>query len=135
MSRRKRGRVVPAVRGARRAACVAAALAGLLPAVAPQAQANHVQVTNAGLVSGGQVEFDISWENSWRESWTLAGGGSAVENWDAAWVFVKYRKAGETAYSHATLSTDAAHHSVPAGAALDVGRTAGRTPGEEFFNV
>jgi hypothetical protein len=30
MSRRKRGRVVPAVRGARRAACVAAALAVLL---------------------------------------------------------------------------------------------------------
>jgi len=126
----KRGRVVPAVRGARRAACVAAALAVLLLAVAPPAQANHVQVTNAEIASDGAVQFDISWENSWRESWTPAGGGSAVENWDAAWVFVKYRKAGETAYSHATLSTNAAHHSAPAGAALDVGRTAGRTPGE-----
>ena len=30
------------------------------------------------------VEFDLSWNNSWRTS-------SGPANWDAAWVFLKYR--------------------------------------------
>ncbi|MBU6325523.1 MAG: SUMF1/EgtB/PvdO family nonheme iron enzyme, partial [Bacteroidetes bacterium] len=59
-------------------------------------QANNIQVSNVSLtgrdVSAGSgnsanfvmVKFDLSWENSWR----LSGGPA---NWDAAWVFVKYR--------------------------------------------
>ncbi len=52
--------------------------------------ANNITVSNISLTSPNttddyvMVQFDISWENSWRFS-----GGPA--NWDAAWVFVKYR--------------------------------------------
>jgi len=54
---------------------------------------NNIQITNVSLE--GQVftdqyvfvEFDISWENSWRTS-------AIPANHDAAWIFVKYRLAG-----------------------------------------
>lgn len=41
------------------------------------------------------VQFTVSWENSWRDA----------ENYDAAWIFIKYRLAGfGGAWSHATLN-------------------------------
>ncbi|MEW4922499.1 SUMF1/EgtB/PvdO family nonheme iron enzyme [Algibacter sp. 2305UL17-15] len=51
--------------------------------------ANNITVSNISLENLNepdwvQIEFDLSWENSWR----LSAGPS---NWDAAWVFVKYR--------------------------------------------
>ena len=52
--------------------------------------ANNIAVSNITLENLNesenwvQVEFDLSWENSWR----LSVGPS---NWDAAWVFIKYR--------------------------------------------
>ena len=52
--------------------------------------ANNITISNQTLTNGsaadgyGFVTFDLSWENSWRLS-------SGVSNWDAAWVFVKYR--------------------------------------------
>ncbi|WP_296386230.1 SUMF1/EgtB/PvdO family nonheme iron enzyme [Winogradskyella sp.] len=51
--------------------------------------ANNINVSNISLENLNdpnwvQVEFDLSWENSWR----LSAGPS---NWDAAWVFIKYR--------------------------------------------
>ncbi|MEP3836110.1 MAG: SUMF1/EgtB/PvdO family nonheme iron enzyme [Algibacter sp.] len=51
--------------------------------------ANNITVSNISLENLNepdwvQVEFDLSWENSWR----LSAGPS---NWDAAWVFIKYR--------------------------------------------
>ncbi|MEP2024817.1 SUMF1/EgtB/PvdO family nonheme iron enzyme [Reichenbachiella sp.] len=56
------------------------------------------------------VEFDINWDNSWRSS-------TGSSNWDAAWVFVKYKIEGGTGctagdWQHATLSATDAHHSV-----------------------
>ncbi len=42
------------------------------------------------------VEFDITWENSWR----IVGGPG---NWDAAWIFVKYR-VGAGEWKHAWLN-------------------------------
>jgi formylglycine-generating enzyme required for sulfatase activity len=44
-----------------------------------------------------QVQFDLSWENSWRNT-------TPTNNWDAAWVFVKYR-VGTGPWLHATLAT------------------------------
>jgi len=41
------------------------------------------------------VQFNLSWENSWRAS-------SGPSNWDAAWVFVKYRVSSGD-WQHATL--------------------------------
>ncbi len=50
------------------------------------------------------VRFDISWENSWRTS-------SAPNNWDAVWLFVKYKKASDGNWYHATLNSISANHS------------------------
>lgn len=68
------------------------------------AKSNNVQVSNtiltdqdaaAGKIS---IQFNLSWENSWRTS-------SAPNNWDAVWLFAKYRKSDGT-WHHATLSSD-----------------------------
>ncbi len=64
--------------------------------------ANNIQVSNISLENLNdpsnwvQVEFDLSWENSWR----LSAGPS---NWDAAWVFIKYR-ANNGTWNHASLA-------------------------------
>ncbi|MBM4020519.1 MAG: hypothetical protein FJ288_19740, partial [Planctomycetes bacterium] len=73
------------------------------------------------------VTCDIAWDHSWRAAWEVApeqhGGTGALklESWDAAWVFVKFRKPGADGWLHATLSTNAPDHSAPAGAKLDIG--------------
>ncbi len=84
----------------------------LYPAVAPSIPltAGSAAVTNlrASTSDGGRrmIEFDISWENSWRNR----------INWDAAWSFAKYRPSGgSSAWRHATLSTFAADHQAPNG--------------------
>lgn len=87
--------------------------------------AANIGVTNVTIASGapaGQtyVQCDISWDASWRASWVESGSWI---NWDAAWVFVKYRVEGATSWSHATLSTNESDHTVPVGAELDVGVT------------
>ena len=95
-------------------------------------EADRIRVTNVrradGPVAGqSSATFDLAWDHSWRAAWEVAAeqhGGTGtlkLENWDAAWVFVKFRKPGAEGYSHATLSTNAADHAAPAGAKLDVG--------------
>jgi formylglycine-generating enzyme required for sulfatase activity len=80
--------------------------------------ANNMAVTNVALTgknvanSYTLVEFDLSWENSWRTS-------SGAANWDAAWVFVKYRANGGE-WQHASLNTTANNHNAPAGSTIDV---------------
>ena len=128
-----------------------AAACGLLLAVASGALAdenaearfggpptNDLAVTNvkweAGTKDYSFVTFDLSWSGSWRAKWTEAaednvtGKPLELENWDAAWVFVKFlpeKDAKESiernAWLHATLDTDAAHHTMPAGATNTVG--------------
>lgn len=67
--------------------------------------ANNIQLANTGLSDQNtgnhtsKVGFDVSWENSWRTS-------SNEKNWDAAWIFVKFRKKGASSWQHATLGTD-----------------------------
>ena len=74
-------------------------LGGLLLAIVAvfmlntNANASNIQIPNeptievAGLGEGGAgymiVRFDLTWEFSWRSA--------QLRNWDAAWVFVKYR--------------------------------------------
>ncbi len=76
-----------------------AALIFFLFVFAPQSFANNLSVSNAALTSPNategttQVQFDISWSNSWRNS----------VNYDAAWVFIKYSTDSGTSWSHATL--------------------------------
>lgn len=68
--------------------------------------ANNIQVSNVAL--SGQdttqgtvlVDLDLSWENSWRYSIN-----ANINNWDAAWVFVKFRVGGADYASAAGASS------------------------------
>ena len=89
----------------------------LLMFISDSTFANDITVSNLSLT--GQnitehytfVKFDISWENSWRTS-------SAPNNWDAAWVFVKYRIDGGE-WQHAWLNDEG--HINPTGSTIAVG--------------
>ena len=87
--------------------------------------ANNIAISNLSLTGKNttddfiMVQFDISWENSWRTS-------TAESNLDAAWVFVKYRVAGG-AWQHAWLNNDG--HTAPAGSTITPGML---TPAEAF---
>jgi formylglycine-generating enzyme required for sulfatase activity len=89
----------------------------------------NVRRTDGPATGQSSVTFDLAWDHSWRATWKESadhhgGAGTlSLENWDAAWVFVKFRKVGADGYSHATLSTKRGDHRTPAGAALDVGLT------------
>jgi formylglycine-generating enzyme required for sulfatase activity len=80
--------------------------------------ANNVTVENVSLTNQNSttdvkdIQFDISWDNSWRTS-------AAPNNWDACWVFAKYRLTSGTVWSHATLSTTNADHNAPSGSTID----------------
>lgn len=66
--------------------------------------ANNISVTNVTLENFNETEgwvhiqCNISWQNSWR----IDAGPS---NWDAAWVFAKYR-ANSGPWRHVTLSAN-----------------------------
>lgn len=92
----------------------------LLTAVAAlygKAIANNIQVSNVGL--GGQnaathfslVNYNISWNNGWRTS-------TNENNYDGAWIFVKYRKANTSEWRHATIN--ATGNTEPSGSVIKV---------------
>lgn len=88
----------------RRASMLLALLAfffGSLPAAkASNIQVNNVVLTGQDSAAGfSLVQFDLSWENSWRYS-----NNANINNWDAAWVFVKFRVGGND-YVSATGAT------------------------------
>lgn len=84
------------------------------------AKANNLSISNAQLTgqntSGGSgstgnyimVQFDISWENSFRDA----------INWDAAWVFIKFKTSGGTTWKHATLTNTG--NTAPTGSTISV---------------
>ena len=92
---------------------------GLLAAVQPAA-ANNIAVVNVVLKNQDvaaktvQVQFDLSWDNSWRS----AAADPAYTNWDAAWVFVKVKDAAGN-WRPATLSTNSADHTPAANSTID----------------
>ncbi len=65
--------------------------------------ANNIVVSNISIVGGNstfaEVKFNIQWENSWRMT------SAAPFNYDAAWIFIKYKVKGDSMYRHATLDT------------------------------
>jgi len=79
--------------------------------------ANNIQVSNVSLTGWNSandftmVKFNLSWENSWRTS-------STPSNWDAAWVFVKYRVNGGE-WNHARLNDNG--HQAATGSTVQVG--------------
>lgn len=76
------------------------------------------QNTSAGVNNPANhtfVQFNLAWDNSWRTN-------SGPANYDAAWVFVKYKIDGgtgctATGWQHATLSNVEAEHDVNGNAA------------------
>ena len=100
---------------------VAAALAFLVT-VQP-ATANNIAVTNVALVNQDrgaktlEVNFDLRWDNSWR----APCDNPAYTNWDAAWVFIKFKAPGSNKWEHALLSTSG--HTAVSGSAIAVGTT------------
>jgi len=79
-----------------------------LAAVLALLWANGITVSNLSVnQAAGTVTFDISWQNSWRDA----------ENWDAAWVFVKFRDCSvpkTTPFSHGLISNTLTDHTFPA---------------------
>ena len=75
--------------------------------------ANNLSITNTS-VSGSNITFTISWDNSWH-----VAGLSDPNNWDAAWVYVKYQDCATNLWKHATLSTTTADHSTNAPLQVD----------------
>jgi len=89
---------------------------------------NNVSISGLTYLSGSdQVRFNVSWDNSWRNT----GTAGSTQNYDGVWVFVKFRHAcakdstwpSASDYTHMWLSTTAADHTVPSGAALQLGTT------------
>jgi hypothetical protein len=62
--------------------------------------ANNILVENVTTIGNNatnktiQVQFDLSWDNSWRDT----------INWDAAWIFLKFKDADGN-WQHAQLNT------------------------------
>jgi formylglycine-generating enzyme required for sulfatase activity len=65
------------------------------------------------------VQFNLSWNYSWRMS-------SGPSNWDAMWVFMKFKKNGGN-WQHASLMDTG--HTAPAGSTIGIGLKA---PGSTF---
>ena len=95
----------------------------LFSSVLVAASANNISISNVSLtgqnVTAGTnstsnftlVQFSVSWENSHRI-------GYGPTNWDAAWIFIKYRVNGGT-WEHARLNSTG--HTAPVGSTITTG--------------
>ena len=65
-------------------------------------KADPIRITNVSRAPAADgaattVAFDLAWDHSWRAGWEVAAAETGdgrplrVENWDAAWVFAKFR--------------------------------------------
>ncbi|MEM6345631.1 MAG: SUMF1/EgtB/PvdO family nonheme iron enzyme [Bacteroidota bacterium] len=81
---------------------------------------NNIQIDNVSLASQNtaqdfyMIQFDLSWDNSWRTS-------TFESNWDAAWVFVKYTVKDQQNWQHADLhyvNGTSDGHNVPGNAVI-----------------
>lgn len=89
----------------------------LLTGLALEGSCTALTITNVATVGGswdsGAGTFDIEFDITWRDSWRISSGPS---NWDAAWVIIKFRK-NNGDWAHATLSNviPSSPGTVPAG--------------------
>ncbi len=93
----------------------------ILVLIPSTSQANNLSIDNVTLVDTGggeaDIQFSLSWDNSWHESWTESGGTISVTNWDAVWIFAKYRQNGGL-WKHVHFT--AAGHTPTGGTAIDI---------------
>jgi len=71
-------------------------------------QVDVSQVKSTGIT---YLQFDLQWENSWRLNYSPA-------NHDAAWVFIKYRRANDVLSGWNHLYLNPANHSAPSTAVI-----------------
>ena len=74
--------------------------------------ANNIKVDNQPMLlqqdkvnNTVNISFDLSWENSWRVS-------TAPGNWDAAWIFAKYKMGSSNVWKHCKLSPNVADYNL-----------------------
>ena len=75
--------------------------------------ANNLQITG---ISVNQTAKTVSFSVSWDNSWNIAGTG-VPNNWDAVWIFIKYKDCNATSaipFTHGALSNVLANHTIPA---------------------
>ncbi len=77
-------------------------------------QLSNISVSNNGGNTGKVIQFDLSWENSWRTS--------STGNYDGAWVFFKF-KDNDGTWRH--LNFTGINNQMPAGASYEMGNNAG----------
>ncbi len=88
----------------------------------PKSWGNNIQVSNLRLTGQNTtndftyIRFDVSWDNSWRLN-------AAPANWDAAWLFAKFRLKSGNTWRHCSLNwVDGTGtgdgHNVPTGATI-----------------
>jgi hypothetical protein len=93
--------------------------------------ANNIQVSAPTLTGENRTEgyvyitFDLSWENSWR--------GTEANNWDAAWVFAKYR-VGNGEWKHVKLHNNGHIAGSGTPATVDIGLRDDKQPFEPTGN-
>ena len=74
-----------------------------------EVSANNIRITGKPKVVGfvgsdtALVELNLSWDNSWRDDF----------NWDAAWIFLKYKKRGADQLWHHGYLLREGHEAVP----------------------
>jgi len=88
--------------------------------------ANNLAVANVSLTNRDTVShyYDIQFDISWANSWFISGAPSATANWDAAWVFVKYSTYSGGVWSdwkHCTLLNTG--YTAPSGSQMSFGVT------------
>jgi formylglycine-generating enzyme required for sulfatase activity len=103
--------------------------------VAGSLLANNITVTNVTVLNAANgladISFDLNWDNSWHNTWPEAGGAINMTNWDAAWVFVKFRAAGGH-WQHAILN--ASGHVATGGTQIETGANPAGQPVGAFVH-
>jgi formylglycine-generating enzyme required for sulfatase activity len=110
--------------------------------LAPQGVvASGIQVLNTTVTTNtdkktAQVKFTVTWDHSWR----ISSEATGPKNWDAAWVFIKFREVPNEDWSHGYLATGTGlKHKVPDNAEYKVGTSPAniggvdKTPGVGAF--
>ncbi len=89
--------------------------------------ANNIQVSSEVKVVGFSgvaqdtaiVELSVSWENAWKDDY----------NWDAAWIFLKYRKKGAAQSWHPAYLSENGHEALTPGYTFTPGKTGTKVVG------
>jgi hypothetical protein len=82
--------------------------------------ANNIQVSNVSTVpANNTIRFTVTWENGWRSN--------VLNNWDAAWIFIKYFDPSILAWTHLNFTNTG--NSIPAGFTATMGTTASANVG------